>query len=89
MMKKWVFAAVGYLLVVIIGYSIYSSLFSANTTDSHGELAHESTTDVHGAHAGHEATNEESGVNVKLEAVDGQLKISLTDLQGEPSLLRS
>jgi hypothetical protein len=85
MMKKWIFGAVGYLLVVIIGYSIYSSMSSPNTMDSHGDHTHESATDAHGAHEGHGVTNEEdSEVDVKVEAIDGQFKIVLTDLQGEP-----
>ncbi|MBM7663156.1 hypothetical protein JOC85_004009 [Bacillus mesophilus] len=84
MMKKWIFGAIGYLLVVIIGYSIYTSMTSPpNTTDSHGEHAHESAKDTHGAHEGHVATNKESEVDVKIEAKDDQLKIGLTDLQGE------
>jgi hypothetical protein len=87
-MKKWVFAAIGYLLVVIVGYSIYSAI--ASSADSHateenhgGHQSNESEKQGHGDHDGHGAAGD-SEVQVELESSTDKLTILLTDQQGKP-----
>jgi hypothetical protein len=42
MIKKWVIASVGYLLIVIVGFSIYSSVAGPSAGDSHPQkMSHE------------------------------------------------
>jgi hypothetical protein len=42
MIKKWVFASVAYLLIVIIGFSVYSSVIDTSSGDSHSQkMSHE------------------------------------------------
>lgn len=94
-MKKWVFSALGYLLVVIIGYSIYSFAAAPDSTEvqsdhgGHGEETSEhgghgtgDETEGHGEH-GSEA-NTDSEVVIDFEADANNIAIQLKDQQGEP-----
>ncbi|WP_456277002.1 hypothetical protein [Bacillus sp. AK128] len=83
MMKKWILAAVGYLLVVIAGYSIYTSFFSQDIEKSSDGHAHESSSDAHGEHDGHGGVTE-SEVNVEIDVIENQLQIELTDHEDQP-----
>jgi hypothetical protein len=89
-MKKWVFAAIGYLLVVIVGYSIYSATTSpadshATEEETHGEHGNqESASEGHGEHDGHGTAEVDSEVKVELETSEDELTIFLTDQQGNP-----
>ncbi|KAA0544591.1 hypothetical protein FZW96_19470 [Bacillus sp. BGMRC 2118] len=91
-MKKWVISAIGYLIVVILGYSIYSFTVAPETTEvqtEHGEEASD-----HGAHGtgddseGHgdhgSDTNTESEVEIDFKAEENNIAIQLKDQQGEP-----
>ncbi|MFD1737655.1 hypothetical protein ACFSCX_14000 [Bacillus salitolerans] len=89
-MKKWILSGIGYLLIVVIGYMIYSTLFQddvAQTEDSHGEheVVNENETDSHG-HGDHQDENPTGVSEVKVDLiVEGdEMRIALTNLKGEP-----
>ncbi|MBM6617716.1 hypothetical protein [Bacillus suaedaesalsae] len=95
-MKKWVLSAVGYLVVVILGYTIYSFTASPESPEvqtkhgGHGEEvaghdAHGSgeESEGHGEHGSHDE-NSESGVDIDFIADGTQISIQLKDKQGQP-----
>jgi hypothetical protein len=98
-MKKWVLSGIGYLLVVIVGYFIYASITSNEASVDHGSHVKNETADSgsshhtghdeenekddHGKHGDH-SDNSDSEVNVDISYQDTTVKISITDLQGEP-----
>jgi hypothetical protein len=96
-MKKWIFSAVIYLLVVIGGYTAYS-FFAADESATNNHDEHETETEKHahgdedaagedGEHGGHgEHGDSESASGVKTEVVteDGAISVSLEDQDGNP-----
>jgi uncharacterized membrane-anchored protein YhcB (DUF1043 family) len=44
MIKKWIIAGVAYILIVIIGFNLYTS-FAGNPTDDSQKVNHEMKTD--------------------------------------------
>ncbi len=96
-MKKWVLSAIGYLLVVIVGYSIYSAVSSPSDStasdDSHGNHGDASETEEHdgaseskghGDHDANGAASVDSEVDVQFDATPTEMTISLTDKEGNP-----
>jgi len=98
-MKKWIFSAVIYLLVVIGGYTAYS-FYAADESATNNHDEHETETEEHahgeddedatgedGEHGGHgEHGDSESASEVKPEVVteDGAITVSLEDKDGNP-----
>ncbi|MFZ3590215.1 hypothetical protein ACOI1C_13320 [Bacillus sp. DJP31] len=86
-MKKWALSAVGYLLVVVIGYSIYAAVSSPSDStasdDSHGGHGGASETEGEGYDSNGTASSN-STVNVQFEATSTEMNISLKDQEGNP-----
>ncbi|WP_246945350.1 hypothetical protein [Bacillus pinisoli] len=89
-MKKWIFSAIGYLLVVIIGYSVYAA-FSSQPVEETNVNKHEGHNETgsnngHGDHGNHGESEEhkESEVNVELNVTSAKLNILLTDKENQP-----
>lgn len=85
-MKKWMFSAILYLLVVVIGYSIYAAFISNDPTEDSSHGGHgEATTksESHGDHGG-QGTSNNSEVNVEFLATSTEMTISLLDSSGDP-----
>lgn len=85
-MKKWIFSAVIYLLVVIGGYTAYS-LFAAeeNASDKPQteEHAHGGEAE-HGGHGEHGDSSSENEVIAEIVPENGTISIFLEDLEGNP-----
>jgi hypothetical protein len=89
-MKKWIFSALAYLVIVIAGYSLYTNFVAADEEKlPKSEHAEENS---HGSeHAAKDMENHgddhgptESDVAVDLKYKDGNILISLQDKEGTP-----
>ncbi|UOY92581.1 FixH family protein [Ectobacillus sp. JY-23] len=78
-MKKWLISAVVYLVVVIGGYAIYSSINDESETASHTESHEKKETHAHGT-----AVHTESEVNVTANYKEKSIEITLQDKTGKP-----
>jgi hypothetical protein len=93
-MKKWIITAIGYLVLVGMGYWIYTAVATPEQEASHeGHSEEENSHGSHGEHDGEEDSNDsheehgssgESEVEVHLEANSDTLVIHLTDKSGKP-----
>ncbi|WP_088105575.1 hypothetical protein [Halalkalibacter urbisdiaboli] len=81
-MKKWMFSAIAYLIIIIGGYVVITGIIEDSGEDELPEGHHESEDHAHNGHQ--DRSNEESDVKVLLEADDEVMMISLTDQSGQP-----
>ncbi|WP_139364951.1 hypothetical protein [Sutcliffiella halmapala] len=90
-MKKWIFSALLYLLIVVGAYTVYSFFIGDNTADHEehqsetGNHAHEEDekNNEHGNHGEHDGESA-SEVTTNVELKDGVITVSLEDKQGKP-----
>ncbi|MEH6947349.1 hypothetical protein V7068_09810 [Bacillus sp. JJ634] len=99
-MKKWMFSAVLYLVVVVAGYAVYEAAFDVNKGAEHDVLKNvaEQKIEEHNSHANagtkqqHEEDNHEHGettskeneIQVTIEEGNKQLFLTLKDDLGNP-----
>ncbi|WP_163099239.1 hypothetical protein [Peribacillus alkalitolerans] len=95
-MKKWIISAALYLLVVIVGYTVYAEFIREEKGVEHEGNEHETASEEHGEEAGHEEESEhahqeegsheshESEVDPTLNYENGKINISLQDKNGKP-----
>jgi len=99
-MKKWVFSAVLYLVVVVAGYAVYEAVFGVNKGAEHDASKNvaEQKIEEHNSHASagtkqqHEEDNHEHGettskeneIQVTIKEGNKQLFLTLKDDSGNP-----
>ncbi|MEH7009847.1 hypothetical protein V7087_03380 [Neobacillus niacini] len=92
-MKKWAISAFVYLLVVVSGYYVYASVAEPDSHEKKEDI-HDETTVVHGQDEenSHGQEHQENGdshsgeseVTPSLQDVNGELIITLKDIEGKP-----